>query len=209
MRINGISGAYGTYGSYRVTGRAANKISTAEEALSEPISAKVSSALSNEYIERIKTQARADAAKGSYMDGYDKKQRTGFSAMRDAQMRQYVSPNRSKAISKVSAMLKNPKLVLHPGENLFDLLSIPFTATISKGVVLGKTAEIYNEDGEMIAGYGDSFGWTDVPTKDEMRFQYESTQIYYKAYKEAEAEIANGTQQTAAPAVSGGFNVQV
>lgn len=99
MRINGISGAYG---SYRVTGRAANKISTAEEALSEPISTKVSSALSNEYIERIKTQARTDAAKGSYMDGYDKKQRTGFSAMRDAQMRQYVSPNRSKAISKVS-----------------------------------------------------------------------------------------------------------
>lgn len=208
MTINSISGAYGSYGSYRATGRVANssasKVSVSEDGLFEPISSKVSSALSDEYIEQIKAQARADAAKGRYMDGYDSKQRTGFSAMRDAQMKQYVSPDRSKAISQVSTMLKNPKLVLHPGENLFDLLSIPFTATISKGVVFGKTAEIYNEDGEMIAGYGDSFGWTDVPTKDETRFQYESNQIYCEAYKAAQAEMANGTQQTAAPAVSGG-----
>lgn len=218
MTISGISGAYGSYGAYRATGRTTNssalKISVvSENGSSEAVSAKVSNAMTDEYIERIKAQARADAAKGSYEDGYDSTPRTGFAAMRDAQMKQYVSSDRSKAISQVSAMLKNPKLTLHPGENLFDLLSIPFTATISKGAVFGKTAEIYNADGEMIAGYGDSFGWIDVPTADEMRFQSESMQIYYKAYKEAEAEIANGTQQAAAPAESsgttGGFDVKV
>ena len=63
----------------------------------------------------------------------------------------------------------------------------------------------------MIAGYRDSCGWFDVPTKDETRFQYESNQIYCEAYKEAEAEIA-AARQTAAPAVSGnaigGFDVK-
>ena len=206
MAINGISGAYNSYGFYRTTSRTTNrsasKISVSEDGLYEPISGKVSSALSDEYIEQIKAQARADAAKGRYMDGYDSKQRTGFTAMMNTQMKQYVSPDRQKATSHVSTMLNNPNLALRPGENFFDLLSIPFTATISKGPVFGTTAEIYSKDGEMIAGYRDSCGWFDVPTKDETRFQYESAQIYYKAYKEAEAEMA-AAKQTAAPAVSG------
>ena len=203
MSINGISGAYNSYGAFRATNRSAPKISVSEDGLFEPITAKVSGALSDEYIQRIKDQARADAAKGRYMDGYDSKQRTGFSAMRDAQMKQYVSPDRGRAIPQVSAMLNNPNLVLRPGENVFDLLSIPFIATINNGALFGKTAEIYDKNGEMIAGYRESGGWFDVPTKDETRFQYESNQIYREAYKAAEAEIAAG-KQTAAPAVSGG-----
>lgn len=201
MTINSISGAYSSYAAYRGTvNGSAIKVSVSEDGLFEPISSKVSSALSDEYIEQIKAQARADAAKGSYMDGYE--QRTGYTALMNSQMKQCVSPDRTKAISQVSAMINSPNLVLHPGENLFDLLSIPYSATIAKGALLGTTAEIYNADGEMIAGYG-SFGWTDVPTKDETRFQYESNQIYCAAYKAAQAEMANGTQQTAAPAVSG------
>ena len=181
----------------------APKISVSEDGLFEPISSKVSNALSDEYVEQIKAQARADAAKGRYMDGYDKKQRTGFSAMRDTQMKQYVSPDRQKATSQVSTMLNNPNLALRPGENLFDLLSIPFTTTISRGPMFGTTAEIYSKNGEMIAGYRDSCGWFDVPTKDETRFQYESNQIYREAYNAAKAELSNGAQQTTAPAVSG------
>ena len=206
MAINSISGAYNSYGSYRATNRtadrSASKISVSEDGLYEPISKKVSGALSDEYVEQIKAQARADAAKGRYMDGYDKKQRTGFSAMRDTQMKQLVSPDRGRPISQVSTMLKNPNLVLRPGENLFDLLSIPFTAKVFNGPMFGTTAEIYDGNGEMIAGYRDSCGWFDVPTKDETRFQYESNQIYCEAYKAAEAEIAAG-MQTAAPAVGG------
>ena len=217
MTINSISGAYSSYGSYRVTSRTANssasKISVSEDGLFEPISSKVSGALSDEYIEQIKAQARADAAKGRYMDGYDSKQRTGFSAMRDMQMKQYVSPNREKATSQVSAAIKNPKRVWNTGANLLDLLDSLCTAKVFKGPFFGTTAEIYNGDGEMIAGYRDSCGWFDVPTKDETLFQYESNQIYCEAYNAAKAEMANAAQQTAAPAVSGyaigGFDVKV
>lgn len=146
------------------------------------------------------------------MDGDDSKRRTGFSAMRDAQMKQYVSPDREKATSHVSAAINNPNCIGETGSTLLDLLCIPYTAKVFNGPVFGTTAEIYNEDGEMIAGYRDSCGWFDVPTKDETRFQYESNQIYCAAYKAAQEELANGTQQTAAPAVSGSasasFNVK-
>ena len=216
MTINGISGTYGSYGSYKATSRTASssalKISVSENGSSGAVSAKVSNAMTDEYIEQIKAQARADAAKGSYEDGYDRTPRTGFAAMRDAQMKQYVSPDRTKGISQVSAAINNPNRVWQTGANLLDLLC-GYTAKVFNGPLYGTKAEIYNEDGEMIAGYGSSFGWIDVPTADEMRFQSESMQIYYKAYKEAEAELANGTQQAAAPAVSGGesagFDVKV
>ena len=197
MKINNIPNCY------RVgTTISAPKVKASEEGLFKPITAKVSGALSVEYVEQIKAQARADAAKGRYMDGYDKKQRTGFSAMRDAQMKQYVSPDRKKPISQVSAAINNPNRVQKSGSTLLDLLCIPFTAKVSNGPVFGTTAEIYDGNGEMIAGYRESGGWFDVPTKDETRFQYESNQIYCEAYKAAEAEIAAG-KQTAAPTVSG------
>lgn len=77
MTINGISGTYSSYDSYRAicrtTNSSASKVSASEDGLFEPISSKVRSALSDEYIEEIKAQARADAAKGRYMDGYDSK----------------------------------------------------------------------------------------------------------------------------------------
>ena len=201
MSINSISGAYNSYGAYRATSRttsvSAPKISVSEDGLFEPISSKVSGALSDEYVEQIKACARKAAADGTNMVS------SGYASMRDAQMGKHVSPDRGRAISQVSTMLNNPNLVLRPGENLFDLLSIPFTTTISRGPMFGTTAEIYSKNGEMIAGYRDSCGWFDVPTKDETRFQYESNQIYREAYNTAKAELSNGAQQTTAPAVSG------
>lgn len=136
------------------------------------------------------------------MDGYDSKQRTGFTAMMNTQMKQYVSPDRAKPTSQVSAAINNPKRVWHTGANLLDLLDSLCTAKVFHGPMFGTTAEIYDRNGEMSAGYRDSCGWFDVPTKDETRFQYESAQIYCEAYKAAEAEIT-AAKQTAAPAVSG------
>lgn len=214
MTINGISGAYNAYGSSRsinrTTNHSASKVSVSEDGPFEPISKKVSGALSDEYVEQIKAQARADAAKGRYMDGYDKKQRTGFSAMRDTQMKQFVSPERKKAISEVSAAINNPTRGRKSGSTLLDLLCIPYTAKIFNGPMFGTTAEIYNESGEMIAGYRDSSGWFDVPTKDETRFQYESNQIYCEAYKEAEAELATAQQaiQQTASGESTGLDIR-
>ena len=85
-------------------------------------------------------------------------------------MKQFVSPEWGRPISQVSTMLKNPNLVLQPGENLVDLLSITFTAKVVNGPMFGTTAEIYDGNSEMIAVYCDSCGWFDVPTKDKTRF---------------------------------------
>ena len=80
MAINGIPGVYNSYGSYRTanrtTSRSASKISVSEDGLFEPISKKVSGALSDEYVEQIKAQTRADAAKGRYMDGKSEAKRS-------------------------------------------------------------------------------------------------------------------------------------
>lgn len=194
MTINNISGAYSFY---RATSIIAPKVSASEEGLFETISAKVDNALSDDYIEQIKACARKAAADGTNMVD------SGYAAMRDAQMKQCVSPNQEKAISQVSAALNNPNRVWKYGENLLDLLGIPYTASVFKGA-LKTTSEIFNEDGEMIAGYHSDNGyWTSVPTKDETRFQYESNQIYREAYNAAKVEIA-AAQQTMAPTESSG-----
>ena len=181
------------------------RLSASEEGLFKPITAKVSNALSDEYVEQIKAQARTDAAKGRYMDGYDSQPRTGFSAMRDAQMKELVSPDRDRAIAQVTAALKSRKHRPEPGSDpLLLLMGIPCTAKVFHGPVNGRLAQIYNEDGEMIAGYREAEGWITVPTMDETRFQYESTQIYHAAYNETRAEIENAAQRTEAPALKVG-----
>ena len=202
MTISSISGTFGSYGSYktasRTTNSSASKVSASETGSTEATSTKVSSALTDEYIEQIKACAQQAAADGTNMVD------SGYAAMRDAQMKQYVSPaEREKAIAQASATLNNPNQVWKYGENLLDLLGVPYTAKVFNGPLYGKTAEIRNEDGEMIAAYRDSCGWFACPTEDESRFQYESNQIYRAAYNAAKAEIA-AAQQTTAPAESSG-----
>ena len=203
MTINSISGTYGSYGSYKDTSRTTNssasKVSVSEDGISETTSTKVSSALSNEYIEQIKACARQAAADGTNMVD------SGYAAMRDTQMKQYVSPHdREKTITQASAALNNPNRVWKYGENLLDLLGVPYTAKVFNGPLYGKTAEIRNEDGEMIAAYRDSCGWFACPTKDESRFQYESNQIYREAYNAAKAELATAQQATSQQTQSNG-----
>ena len=48
-------------------------------------------------------------------------------------MKQYVSPDREKAISQVSAEIDNPNRVWHTGANLLDLLSGSYTAKVFNG----------------------------------------------------------------------------
>ena len=176
------------------------RLTASEEGLFKPITAKVSNALSDEYVGQIKAQARADAAKGRYMDGYDSQPRTGFSALRDAQMKELVSPDRDRAIAQVTTALKSRKRRIEPGTDpLLLLMGIPCTAKVFHGPVNSTTAQIYNEDGEMIAGYREAEGWITVPTMDETRFQYESTQIYQAAYNAAKAELDAAARRTETP----------
>lgn len=80
----------------------------------------------------------------------------------------------------------------------------PITASVHKGARY-TASEIFNENGEMIAGYhSDNGGWASVPTADESRFQYESNQIYREAYNAVNAEPAAVAQQTAVSAERGG-----
>ena len=195
MKINSISSAYG---SLRATGTiAASKVKASEEGLFKPITAKVSGALSDEYIEKIKACARKAATDGSNMV------KSGYAAIRDAQMGKSVSPDRGKAISQVSVALNSVTRAWKSGKNILNLFGLPYTANIFKGP-LKTTAEIFDENGEMIAGFHSDNGfWNSVPTTDETRFQYESNQIYREAYNAAKAELAAGTQQAVTPAVSG------
>ena len=192
MTINNIPN------SYRATGTITPpKVKASEEGLFKPITAKVSRALSDEYIEQIKACARKAAKDGTDMVS------SGYTDICNAQKAKYVSPDRATPISRVSAELNDSNRIWNLGENLLDLIGIPYTAKVYTGLVYGKSAEIYNADGEMIAGYSDTRGgWIDIPTADETRFQYESAQIYRAAYNEATAEMATA-QQTAAPATSG------
>ena len=193
MTINGIPNSYRA-----VTTISAPKVKASEEGLFKPITAKVSGALSDEYIEQIKACARKAATEGTNMVS------SGYAAARNAQMEKFISPDRGKAISQVSAALNDRNRVWKYGENLLDLLGIPYTASVHKGARY-TTSEIFNENGEMIAGYhSDNGGWTSVPTADESRFQYESNQIYREAYNAAKAELAAAAQQTAASPESGG-----
>ena len=210
MTISSISGTFGSYGSYktasRTTNSSASKVSASETGSTEATSTKVSSALTDEYIEQIKACAQQAAADGTNMVD------SGYAAMRDAHMKQYISPpDREKAIAQASAALNNPNRVWKYGENLLDLLGAPYTAKVFNGPLYGKTAEIRNEDGEMIAAYRDSCGWFACPTEDESRFQYESNQIYYAVYNAAKAEMSAAQQTVASTESSGetsGFDVK-
>lgn len=200
-----------TFRSYRPAGTiTATRVKASEEGLFQPITARVSSALSDEYIEQIRAQARADAAKGRYMDGYDSKQRTGFSAMRDAWMEQYVSPpDRDEAISRVSAAIKRHGWDWKSGPaDLLALMSISCTAKVFHGPVHGTSAQIYDGNGEMIAAYSADGGWLSVPTADETRFQYESNQIYREAYNAARAELESAARQAAPAGIPAGFDAK-
>ena len=176
--------------------RGAPRVKASEEGLFKPITAKVSSALSDEYVEQIKACAREAAANGTDMVS------SGYASMRDAQMGKCVSPDRSRAISHVSAALKRSNYRWKSGAD-----PLPCTVQVFHGPVNGTAAQIFNEDGEMIAGYREAEGWITVPTGDETRFQYESNQIYREAYNAAKAEIE--ARQGAAPAAGGGISARL
>lgn len=192
MAINSIPGSYRAGSTI-----AAPKVKASEEGLFKPISGKVSGAMSDEYIEKIKSCARQAAASGKNMV------ESGYAAIRDAQMGKSVSPDRSKAISQVSMALNSVTRAWKSGKNILSLFGLPYTANVFKGP-LKTTAEIFDENGEMIAGFHSDNGvWNSVPTSDETRFQYESNQIYREAYNAAKAEMAAAARQTGTPAVGG------
>lgn len=156
---------------------------------------KVKTAMSDEYVEKIKAIAREDAKADKYFETCGR-----FDRLMDAQCKRYVSPDRATAIAGASRIL-NRVSSLPPGRANFRLSGKSFSGVVYKGI-LKTTANVYDKNGEMIAGYT-GVGWTDVPTKAESHFNYDSVQIYAAAYDAAKAEMSASSQaQSAAGAVS-------
>lgn len=170
MTINSISS---------FTGPGTMNLSTVSKA---DRTSKARAAMTDEYIAKIQAHAREDAKSNVYMS-------KSYVSMEKAYVAKHVSPNRAGAISQMSSTLNGiMRSASQFGEGLLKLLD-KYSGKIQKGQTK-TTAEIYNEFGEMIAGYHSDNGyWTSVPTDAEEAFWQNANQIYYDAYTAARAEI--------------------
>ena len=144
------------------------------------------SAMTDGFIERIKAYAKEDAKRGEYMS-------EGFTQMRLAHMKKYVSPNRSgpmaEVMSAIQAALKEPHPMLQALEKMLERLSGGCSANL-KISSIQQAAEIFAPNGENIASYNSlGEGWTDIQTKEEHQFFSETASVYLQAFREARAEM--------------------
>lgn len=160
------------------------------------------SAMTDGFIERIKAYAKEDAQKGEYMSA-------GFTQMRLAHMKQYVSPDRSgpksQVMSAIQAALKEPHPMLQALEKMLEKLSGGCSANLKISSVQ-QAAEIYAPNGENIASYNSlGGGWTDIQTKEEHKYFGETASIYLQAFREARAEMKSAQS---APSTETSVNIQ-
>ena len=164
------------------------------------------SAMTDGFIERIKAYAKEDAQKGEYMSA-------GFTQMRLAHMKQYVSPDRSgpksQVMSAIQAALKEPHPMLQALEKMLEKLAGGCSANLKISSVQ-QAAEIYAPNGENIASYNSlGGGWTDIQTKEEHRFFSETASLYHQAYREARAEMKAATQEATVQDSASAMDVRV
>lgn len=143
-------------------------------------------AMTDAFIERIKSYAKEDAKRGDYMSA-------GFIQMERAQMQKYVSPDRSgpmaQVISAIQTALKEPSPLLQLLEKLLDNLSGDCSAKLQISPE-GQTAEIRASNGEIIASYNSlGGGWTEIQTKAESKFLSAAAMAYAQAFKEVRTEM--------------------
>ena len=149
-------------------------------------------------MEKIKAYAKEDAKKGVYMS-------EGFTQMRLAHMKQYISPDRSgpksQVMSAIQAALKEPHLMLQALEKLSGGCSANLKISSVQ-----QAAEIFAPNGENIASYNSlGGGWTDIQTKAEHEFFGESASVYLQAYREARVEMQSSQP---APSVATSVNIR-
>lgn len=174
MQINHISSVMRT-GSIKMP----EKIKSGEIDLTHAVSGKGSS-LPDSYIQQIREQAKKDFAEGVYMT-------KDYCNMQKSYLAKNVSPNRAAAISQVSSFMNTITRASTQG-SILDLFGMPYTANVHKGLTR-TTAAIYNEYGEMIAGYHSDNGyWQSVPTKAEEQCWMEADQAYLAAWQELRQE---------------------
>lgn len=114
-----------------------------------------------------------------------------YNNMQKSYLAKNVSPNRGAAISQVSSFMNTITRASTQG-SILDLFGMPYTANVHKGLTR-TTAAIYNEYGEMIAGYHSDNGyWQSVPTKAEEQCWMAANQAYATAWDEQKALAAEG-----------------
>lgn len=178
MQINRISSVMRT-GSMKMP----EKIKSGETDLTHSIRGNGGS-LSESYIQQIREQAKKDFAEGKYMT-------EDYNNMQKSYLAKNVSPNRAAAISQVSSFMNTITRASTQG-SILDLFGMPYTANVHKGLTR-TTAAIYNEYGEMIAGYHSDNGyWQSVPTKAEEQCWMAANQAYATAWDEQKALAAEG-----------------
>ena len=133
----------------------------------------------------------------------------GFTQMRLAHMKQYVSPDRSgpksQVMSAIQAALKEPHPMLQALEKMLEKLSGGCSANLKISSVQ-QAAEIFAPNGENIASYNSlGGGWTDIQTKAEHEFFGESASVYLQAYREARVEMQSSQP---APSVATSVNIR-
>lgn len=135
------------------------------------------------FIARVREYARADAQAGVYMS----EEYNAF--VRDYQA-QHISPERERAIARVSQLIGQYDRYEGGGENILCLFGSFHTTGVSVGAH-NTTAHIADERGRMIASYNSGYGvWTMVPTWEEMQFDYCIRQIYMESYRAERASLA-------------------
>ena len=148
-----------------------------------PLCERVELALTDEFVEQVKEFARRDAEAGIYM-------RSGYIDFSAAYTKAHISPERDPAVARVSAFIND--LSFTDGavdHHVLCLVEPLYFADVAIGSHQ-KTANIYDENGTMIAGYNSTDDhWAAVSTFEEEQFGYVEAQIYAAAFQEERANL--------------------
>ncbi len=148
-----------------------------------PLCRQVELALTDEFVEQVKEYARRDAEAGIYMQ-------SGYIDFVAAYTKTQFLPECDSVIARVSAFIKNYSFT----DGVIDshvlcLVEPLYFADVTVGYYQ-KTANIYDENGVMIAGYTSMDDrWSAVSTFEENQFGYVVAQIYLEAFREARGKI--------------------
>jgi hypothetical protein len=153
--------------------------------LEGPLCEQVKLALTDEFVEKVKEYARRDAEANIYMQ-------SDYIDFETAYTKAHISPERDSAVARVSAFIKDHSFTDGTVDNHVLCLVEPLYFVDVTVSYHQKTANIYDENGIMIAGYTSMDDhWTAVSTFEEKQFGYVVAQIYAAAFQEERTKLIN------------------
>ena len=139
-------------------------------------------AMTEGFVKQVQQLAKQDAQRGVYMG-------SAYRQLQQQQMKQFVSPDRSRPMAQMTALLQQAARQREPMLELLDNLLGHCSGKLHSSPQ-GQTAQIYAPNGEIIASYNSlGSGWTISQTKAESKFQSAAAVAYLQAFRQARAEI--------------------